>query len=174
MALVSQIRDEEASQEALHEIEDQIRKHGRITNMKRTLLHSLPAFRAYMEWYTLAAEIEAFIGKRGVYLFSHAISTRNNCLICSMFFRKILIDNGEDPARLTVSDQEQLLLDYGKALASDPHQIPEDVYTRLSQMFSEKEIVLLTAFAGLMIATNLINTALKVDLDDYLKDYLPA
>ncbi len=38
-------------------------------------------------------------------------------------------------------------------------------------MFDEKQIVVLTAFAGLMIATNLINSALNVDLDDYLTSY---
>ena len=44
---------ENASQEVKREYDDQINKHGRITNMKRTLLHNVPAFHAYMEWYTL-------------------------------------------------------------------------------------------------------------------------
>jgi hypothetical protein len=32
----------------------------------------------------------------------------------------------------------------------------------------------LTAFGGLMVATNLFNNALKVDLDDYLHAYRKA
>jgi hypothetical protein len=31
--------------------------------------------------------------------------------------------------------------------------------------------VALTAFGGLMVATNLFNNALRVDLDDYLQPY---
>ena len=30
-----------------------VHDHGRMTNMKATLLHSLPAFQALMEWYSL-------------------------------------------------------------------------------------------------------------------------
>jgi alkylhydroperoxidase family enzyme len=139
--------------------------------MKRTLLHSVPAFKAYMEWYTLAAELETFIGKRGVYIFSYAISSQNSCLICSTFFRKILRDNGEDPQHLVLSKRDELLWDYGQYLLRDAHNIPEELYKRLAEAFDEQQVVLLTAFAGLMIATNLINTALKVELDEYLQGY---
>ena len=37
----------ESADEAVKEYDDQIFRHGRITNMKRTLLHSVPAFKAY-------------------------------------------------------------------------------------------------------------------------------
>ena len=171
VAILSQVDYDGGAEAVRREFDDQVMKHGRITNMKRTLLHSVPAFKAYMEWYTLAAEIETFVGKRGVYVFSFAISTQNDCLICSTFFRKILNDGGEDPGHLALSGREQLLVDYGKQLASAPGSIPQDIYDRLKEAFNEKEILLLTAFAGLMIATNLINTALKVDLDDYLQGY---
>ena len=42
---------ETASEAVRHEYDDQIQKHGRITNMKRTLLHDVPAFKTYMELY---------------------------------------------------------------------------------------------------------------------------
>jgi hypothetical protein len=38
-------------------------------------------------------------------------------------------------------------------------------------MLKPDEIVTLTAFAGLMIATNVFNDVLRVDLDDYLAAY---
>jgi hypothetical protein len=41
----------------------------------------------------------------------------------------------------------------------------------MEQLFSSEQIVALTAFAGLMAATNMINNALKVDLDEYLYAY---
>ena len=42
--------------------DDVVREHGRITNMKRTLLHSLPAFQALMEWYSLRDTVQPFLG----------------------------------------------------------------------------------------------------------------
>ena len=95
---------ENASPEVKREYDDQIAKHGRVTNMKRTLLHSVPAFHAYMEWYTLYDQIVPFTGERALSLFAYAISTGNDCLICSTFFRKILIDSGDDPDNPTLSD----------------------------------------------------------------------
>ena len=35
---------------------------GRITNMKRTLLHSVPAFEALMTWYPLRDTVRPFLG----------------------------------------------------------------------------------------------------------------
>ena len=67
MQIVPQIDYERAPSEVQRAHDEHLRRHGRVTNMKRTLLHSVPAFHAYMEWYTLAAEIECFIGQRGVY-----------------------------------------------------------------------------------------------------------
>lgn len=151
--------------------DEQVAKNGRITNMKRTLLHALPAYKAYMEWYTLRDEIEPFIGARGVIVFSHAISTQNDCLICSTFFRRYLMDSGENPDALALDDTEQLLVDYGQQIARDANNVSDALFARLQARFSEKEILLLTAFAGIMIATNLLNNALRVPLDDYLYEY---
>ncbi|OUM85945.1 MAG: hypothetical protein BAA01_15260 [Bacillus thermozeamaize] len=150
---------------------DHEQKYGRITNMKRTLLHAVPAFQAYMEWYTLRDQIEPFIGKRGVYVFSHAISTQNECLICSTFFRRLLIESVEDPDRLELDEKEQVLVDFGRQLAKDANQVSDELFSRLQAFFDERQIVLLTAFAGLMIATNLFNNALRIPLDDYLENY---
>jgi alkylhydroperoxidase family enzyme len=166
--IVPQFNYDTAPPEAQRAHDEHLARHGRVTNMKRTLLQSVPAFQAYMEWYTLAAEIERFLGRRGVYIFSWAISSENECLICTMFFRKLLKDAGDNPDQLTLNEREQLLVDFGRAIATDPHAIADEIYARLKGMFTDAEILQLTAFAGLMIATNLINTVLKVDLDDYL------
>lgn len=171
MSRVSMVEEANASPEVCREFAYQVEKNGRITNMKRTLLHSLPAYKAYMEWYTLRDEIEPFIGSRGVVIFSHAISTQSDCLICSTFFRRYLIDAGENPDELQLTDKEQLLVDYGRQIAADANGVSKDLFGRLKSYFSEKEVVLLTAFAGLMIATNLLNNALRVPLDDCLQPY---
>lgn len=144
---------------------------GRITNMKATLLSHVPSFTAYMEWYTLRDELVPFIGERAVSLFSYAISDENDCLVCSVFFRRILIDNGEDPDNPQVTEAEQLLIDWGRLIAASPASIPDEMYERLERAFHPQLRVLLVAFAGQMIATNLFNMVGRVPLDEVLYDY---
>lgn len=162
---------ETAGAEVRREYDDQIARHGRITNMKRTLLHSPPCFHAYMEWYTLKDLLVPVIGERGVSLFSYAISAENDCLICSTFFRKILIDSGDDPDNPVLSDLERFLMELGRAISHDGHNIPGELYAELKERFNTEQIVLLIAFAGIMCATNLFNTVAKIPLDDVLYRY---
>ncbi len=145
--------------------------HGRMTNMKRTLLHSLPAFHALMEWYTLRDTVRPFLGDRATTLFSHAISTETDCLICSTFFRRILIDAGEDPDDLTLDERETVVTDFGRQLAQDPKGVSDELYGRLTKHFATPEIVALTAFGCIMLATNVFNDVLRVHLDVYLEPY---
>lgn len=163
--------DEHASEEVARCYREQIEKNGRITNMKKTLLQAPAAYHAYMQWYVLRDEVEPFIGARGVILFCHAISMQGDCVICSTFFRRYLLDNGEDPNNLQLSEQEQVLMDYGRQIAADSNNVSDELFARLQKFFNEPQIVLLTAFAGIMIATNVLNNALRVPLDDYLMDY---
>ncbi|MEW5916918.1 MAG: hypothetical protein AB1762_10955 [Gemmatimonadota bacterium] len=159
----------EASQRLAYE--DHERLHGRMTNMKRTLLHSLPSFHALMEWYTLRDTVRPFLGERGATIFSHAISAETDCLICSTFFRRILIDAGEDPDALTLDARDEVLVAFGRQLAEDAKGVDDGLYERLTRHFSEAEIVALTAFGAVMLATNVFNDALRVDLDVYLEPY---
>src|SRR3989304_3747580 len=88
-----------------------VREHGRITNMKRTLLHSLPAFHALMEWYTLRDTVRPFLGERLINVFAHSLSTANACLVCSTFFRRILIESGENPDQFALAEREKLVVE---------------------------------------------------------------
>ena len=148
-----------------------VREHGRITNMKRTLLHSLPAFHALMEWYALRDTVQPFLGERLTNLFSHAISTENDCLICSTYFRRILFEAGEDPDQFALDEREGLVVDFGRQLAKPFGRVPDGLFARLAAAFTDEQIVALTAFGALMVATNVFNNALDVDLDGYLEQY---
>lgn len=171
MAHISQVRYEDASKEVKEQFDYQIRHNGRITNMKKTLLHSLPAYHALMEWYALRDAVEPFLGSRGVNFFCYAISTENQCLICTTFFSQILDELNIDFKKFSFTEQESVVIAYGRALVSNPHDIPDRIFAGLKQFFNEEQIVALTAFGSIMIATNLINTALKVELDDVLIPY---
>jgi alkylhydroperoxidase family enzyme len=151
-----------------------VRDHGRITNMKSTLLHSMPAFHALMEWYTLRDVVRPFLGDRLVTLFSHTISTEADCLICSTFFRRILIDSGENPDELTLDAREQAVIDFGRCLSKPFARVPDELFAQLAAEFSEEQIVALTAFGAMMVATNVLNNALDIDLDGYLEPYRGA
>jgi alkylhydroperoxidase family enzyme len=171
MARISPLQEEGAHPESRAAL-DQIRTaHGRVTNMKRTLARSPVALRALMTWYDLRDEIVPFLGERPTTLFAHAISAGTDCLVCSTFFRRLLVDAGEDPEALRLDEWEQTVVAYGRQLAVDPHGVSDELYGRLAARLEPDQIVALTAFGGLMVATNLFNNALQVDLDDYLNAY---
>lgn len=162
---------EDASPPARAEFEKQIREHGRMTNMKKTLAHSWPALRALMEWYPLRDEVATCLGDRLTTIFAHAISTEADCLVCSTFFRRALTEAGEDPERFELDSWGQTVVDFGRQIARDAHGVSDELYARLAARLNPEQIVALTAFAGMMIATNIFNDALRVDLDDYLQAY---
>ncbi len=101
---------------------------ARITNMKRTLLHSVPAFDALMTWYSLRDAVQPFLGERLTALFAHAVSAETDCLICSTFFRRMLIQSGENPDRLDLDDREAAVVAFGRSLAVTPHAVPDEIY----------------------------------------------
>lgn len=171
MARIPIINYQDLVGEAKSEYDAQIKAHGRITNMKKTLLHHVPTFKVLMEWYPLRDQVAEVVGEFGVNVFSHAISSENDCIICSTFFRRILKDAGFDPDNLVLGKREQLLADYGRACVNKPTVVSKELFSRMKEEFSDSEIVLLTGFAGMMIATNLINNALEVELDEYLTSY---
>ena len=144
---------------------------ARITNMKRTLLHSVPAFEALMTWYPLRDTVQTFLGERLTTLFAHTVSSETDCLICSTFFRRLLVQSGEDPDRLVLDEWESAVVAFGRSLAVTPHVVPDPVYQPIAERLSREQIVALTAFGALMVATNVFNNALRVPLDEYLEPF---
>jgi alkylhydroperoxidase family enzyme len=171
MGRIAPLEVADAEPAARAELERQLAAHGRVTNMKRTLAHSATALDALMTWYPLRDRVAAFLGERATTLYAHAISTGADCLICSTFFRRILIEAGEDPSALRLDDREQAVVDYGVQLVRDSNGVSDVLYGRLEAFLTPAQIVDLTAFGALMIATNVVNNALRVDLDGYLEPY---
>lgn len=171
MSRIPPLEHEQASPAARVELDRQIADHGRVTNMKRTLAHAPAALHALMQWYPLRDAVRPFLGERLTTLFAHAVSTQTDCLICSTFFRRILIESGEDPDKLTLDERERAVVEYGRQLARDPNRVSDELYERVARFLEPAQIVALTAFGGLMIATNVFNNALQVDLDDYLQPF---
>jgi alkylhydroperoxidase family enzyme len=165
---------EQVGGEVREEWDRQVAAHGRMTHMKRTLAHSAPALRALMEWYPLEREVAAFLGKRSTVLFAHAVSAQADCLICSTFFRRMLIEAGEDPDALQLTERERTVIEFGRQLARDANAVSDEQYRALARDLEPSQIVTLTAFGAMMLATNVFNNALRVELDEYLGPFAKA
>ncbi len=171
MARIEPVGQDQARGATREALEQVVSAHGRATNMKRTLARSPVALRSLMTWYDLRDEVAGFLGERATLLFAHAISAGTDCLVCSTFFRRLLLDAGDDPDEPRLNAREALVVEFGRQLARDPHGVSDALFARMAGAFVDEQIVALTAFGGLMVATNLFNNALRVDLDEYLWAY---
>lgn len=145
-----------------------------VTNTQKTLAHSLPAFEVYNQLYSLFEKVKEVTGKRTAALFAWSVSTASNSALCTSFFRKIIVEGGENPEEITLNDHEKVLLDFGSALSQHKGRIADHIYNSLSQYHNEEEMVLLIAFAGQLIATNIFNNVVETEIDGSLSQYLPA
>ncbi len=132
---------------------------------------SVLAFEIYMRWYDLYESVKKITGNRLAYLFAHSISSGSNCPLCTTYFRKVIIENGEKPEKLVLTEEEQTLLDFGSEISIQSGRISEELYQRVAKKYNEEEIVVLIAFAGQMIATNVFSNTIEVEIDDYLAPY---
>lgn len=151
--------------------DSKIARDGRVTNMQRTLLHSVPSFNAYIEWYNLRDLLTPVFGERAIWVFCHTISAGTDCLICSTFFRRLLIDAGISPDQYLPTEEERLLESLGRTFLNNGHGVDPQTWAALRARYSDEQLTALVAFGGLMVANNLFNNLLNPPLDEYLQDY---
>lgn len=171
MPRIQPLTYKEASVEAQIVYEEVVQEHGRMTNMKQTMLHSPVALLAALTWYDLYNELTPVLGERLAIIYSQAVARQSQCELCDTFCRRVIIDGGEDPDNLVLNELEQTLVDYGRQLVVNSNQVSDELYRRLTHYFTAKQIVDLTVFAGLMMLNNIFNNALQVEVDDYLEPY---
>lgn len=172
MPRIFPLNDETIPAPVKEAFEEHVRKyHGRITNMKATLAHSLISFEIYMQWYPLYEEVERILGKRLSSMYAFAISEATDCPLCSTFFRKIIIDSGDRPENLQLNDMENQILSFGSSIGKNKGHISDEVYQPIEARYSKQELVVLIAFAGQMVATNVFNNVIETTIDDYLTAY---
>ncbi|NTU57304.1 MAG: hypothetical protein HGB00_00060 [Chlorobiaceae bacterium] len=171
MSRISHVVYEEATPEIRQVWDDVVEKHGSVSNMKAVLLHSPTALNAVLEWYSLYGKVKPVLGQRLTILFCDAISRENACQLCSSYMRKGIIEGGEDPENLILSERDKIIIDFGRQLAHDPNRITDEAFSKLHDYLTEAQIVELTAFGALMIVNNVFNNALRIDIDDVLAEY---
>lgn len=160
-----------ASDEIRAEHDRELALRGRMTNMKRILLHSPAAHRIYAEWFTLRDLLRPTLEDRAIWLFSKAIAETMRAEIPVTFFRRALIDSGLDPDAIEPSPDEALLMSFGRALAADANAVADETWAALKARYDETLLVNLVAFAGIMVATCVFTNGVKVDLDPELEGY---
>lgn len=171
MAMIPPIDYASASHDIRAEHDRELGLRGRMTNMKRILLHSPAAHRIYAEWFTLRDLLKPTLDDRAIWLLSLAVSERCRAEIPLTFFRRALIDSGLDPEAIEPSADEALLIEFGKAVAADTNAVPDDVWAALKVRYDDTLLVNLVAFAGIIVATCLFTNAARVDLDPELEAY---
>lgn len=171
MAMISLVDYATASDEIRAEHDRELALRGRMTNMKRILLHSPAAHRIYAEWFTLRDLLRPTLDDRAIWLFSKAVSETMRAEIPVTFFRRALIDSGLDPEAIEPTIDEALLIEFAKAIAADADAVPDATWAALKVHYDERLLVNLLAFAGIMVATCVFTNAVRVDLDPELEGY---
>lgn len=164
MSLVPRPDYESLRPEQRRRWDDAVATHG-VTHMKQTLLHHPVAYDALMAWYPLRDALIPHIGERGTVILSFAISSTNECVICSLYFRRALLARGEAADGAAADQEERRLVDFGRQVAASG-RADAALVADLAERYGDDGLVLLTAFAGLMVATNIVNEVLDVDPDE--------
>ncbi len=171
MGRIPLIQYESASPELQAEYNKVVAKHGAVSNMKATLLHSPAALKAVLEWYTLYDKVKPVLGERRTILFCDAISRENACTLCATYMNRAILKGGEDPRDLKLDEKDQAVVAFGRQLAADPNRVKDALFQSLQAFLTPAQIVELTVLGALMIVNNVFNSALQVDLDEALDAY---
>ncbi len=165
MPRIAPLNPAELSPKAQAAVDEHLRQGYRLTNEKLTLLHNVTAFEALeAQSYAVDRELQRLVGKRAADFFEYAISVENDCIVCTTYFGKLLRSMGiEDFEHFAFTPEEELMIEYGRAIAKDPKRIPDELFERLYAVFDEETIVVMTTMAVFMIANNIFNDALHVE-----------
>ncbi len=136
----------------------------KMNSMKMTLLKSPVAFRAMMGFHAVLDEAKSFLGELDANLFCYAISYENDCLACSKIFKSFLDEQGVEFEGMIFTPAEQALVSFARNVADNPHEVDDEQFDELREFFDEEQLVTLTSLAALMVASNIVNTVLEVEI----------
>ena len=94
-------------------------------------------------------------------IFTNMLFPRKTAALCAAFTSR----NGIDFENFAFTPKEEILIEYGQAIAEDPKHVPEELFAKLKANFTEEEIVVITAMGVMMIANNYFNDILDVTPD---------
>ena len=165
MPRITQVNLDDLSPEGQTAVHEHLQQGYQLTNEKLTLLHNVTAFEALeAQSYAVDRELQRLVGKRAADFFEYAISVENDCIVCTTYFGKLLRSMGiEDFEHFAFTPEEELMIEYGRAIAKNPKGIPDEFFEKLRAAFDKETIVVMTTMAVFMIANNVFNDALQVE-----------
>ncbi len=140
------------------------REGVRIGSVKSgTLLQNAVVFDCVeMNGWRMDAELQRLVGKRLGDILEYTISRENNSQKCLKYFTGCLMDQGIDPETYQWTEEEQLIVDYAKAICRDFHNIPQDVKDRLLAAYTEEQIAVITGMAVVITADNMFESIMEI------------
>ena len=59
--------------------------------------------------------------------------------------------------------EEELLVEFARALAKDPRHVPEELKDRMQARYNDREFVVITSMGIMMLANNYFNDIMEVE-----------
>lgn len=170
---ISLVTPDIATPEQIRAVKDHEAQGLTMTNMKRTILHNVPAFESFSAVMSCVNDqLEGKVSRRAMTIFCYAISHGSGCLICGNHFRWLLSKFGiTDMDSFEFTEEEQELLAFAEAMTEDINHIPHEVYEPLQKRYDEETLVVLLLNAVLTKANNHFNNIVGVELDEHLKPF---
>ncbi len=133
------------------------------SNKAATLLRNAVVYDSVeRNGWRMDAELQRLVSKRMGDLLEYVISRENRSDKCTRYFEQCLRDQGIDFEKTEFTEQEQAIIDYGRAIARDFHHIPQELKDRLKKLFTEEQIAVITGMAAVITADNYFETIMDL------------
>ncbi|MCH8187142.1 MAG: carboxymuconolactone decarboxylase family protein [Proteobacteria bacterium] len=178
MARVGKGAVTEVSEEDGREIYELCAESFGIKNQLGVLANRPPILKNLMKMYWEVAQ-EQLVPLRYIEIGVLTASKLNACEYCITQHTPRLIGNGLSPESALnllepdcpgLDDADRLVRDYAAAVTRHAAQIPDELFARLKEKFSDAQIVELTVRIGLAGFFNRLNEALEIEIEDGAQD----
>ncbi|HWH27110.1 MAG TPA: hypothetical protein VNT53_10750 [Pseudolysinimonas sp.] len=154
MGFLPSLDDADLSPSARAAVDAYLVEHpGPLSSLERTLLVDPSVLAAYSGGDALRDQVVPYLGERAVNLFMYALSTACGAALPVAEIRSALAASGDNPDAPQVTETEQLLIDWARAIGAAPGGIAPELTARVDEVFQPRLRLLLTALAGFVVAT---------------------
>lgn len=122
-----------------------------INTLKATLAHSLPVFKSYMEWYALYHELSRILGSELANQYTTDVAEALGNAVSQHIQQFIPVRTTAGTTALS-PEKAKAVLEFGITIAKSNGRINDQDYERIKNLLPEKDIVVVTAFTGLIVA----------------------
>ena len=164
MAWITPVTYETASEES-KAILDKI-GHEKLQSKKLSLLlkNAVVYNCVELNCWPMDDELQRVVGKRLGDLLEYVIAREHKAPFCLRAYTRCMEQHGIDFETTQFTEEEQLIIEFGQAVARDFHNIPKDLKERMSKVFTEEQIAVITGMAVVTTADNMFETIMEMEL----------